>query len=120
MLDTAGGACPTRAARCRAIIRDMAMRLFYADQFELPLPSGHFFPMAKYRLLRDRVVAEGLARSDELFVPDPIGDEHLLRVHTADYVSRVQAGLLTQAEQRRIGFPWSRRMVERSRRSTGA
>ncbi len=96
------------------------MQIFYADQFELPLPPGHFFPMAKYRLLRDRVLADELARPHELFVPEAISDEHLLRVHTLDYVNRVQTGSLSLAEQRRIGFPWSPRMVERSRRSTGA
>jgi hypothetical protein len=36
------------------------MKAFYSDQFVLPLPPGHRFPMAKYRLLRDRVAA-GLA-----------------------------------------------------------
>ena len=34
------------------------MRVFYADQFVLPLPPGHRFPMEKYRLLRDRLAAE--------------------------------------------------------------
>ena len=35
------------------------MQAFYADQFVLPLPPGHRFPMPKYRLLRERL--EGLA-----------------------------------------------------------
>ena len=34
------------------------MQAFYADNFVLPLPAGHRFPMAKYQLLRDRVVNE--------------------------------------------------------------
>ena len=34
------------------------MQAFYADQFVLPLPTGHRFPMAKYQILRDRLRAE--------------------------------------------------------------
>ena len=37
-----------------------------------------------------------------------------------DYLQRVADGLLSAEETRRIGFPWSAGMVERSRRSAGA
>jgi acetoin utilization deacetylase AcuC-like enzyme len=96
------------------------MRVWYTDQFVLPLPEGHRFPMSKYALLRQRVIASGLIDLDDLCVPHAATDEELLRAHTVDYVRRVQAGLLTEAELRRIGFPWTPEMVERSRRSSGA
>lgn len=92
------------------------MRAFYCDHFVLPLPAGHRFPMEKYRLLRERV---GRYPTIELRVPDPATDEQLLRVHTSGYVGRVVSGALTAAEVRRIGFPWSAELVERSRRSVG-
>jgi acetoin utilization deacetylase AcuC-like enzyme len=96
------------------------LKVYYAHQFELPLPAGHFFPMAKYRLLYERVAAAGLAGPGELIVPEMIDDAALLRVHDAEYVRRVTAGELSKEQQRRIGFPWSPQMVERSRRSAGA
>lgn len=96
------------------------MKVFYTDQFVLPLPDGHRFPMAKYALLRERVFAAGLFAPDELCVPDAATDAELLRVHAAEYVRRVKDGELTDKELRRIGFPWSPQMVERSRRSSGA
>jgi acetoin utilization deacetylase AcuC-like enzyme len=96
------------------------MKLFYTDQYELPLPAGHTFPMCKYRLLRERVAASGLMRDGELLEPPAATDEQLLRAHDREYVERVKAGELTDAEMRRIGFPWSPQMVERSRRSSGA
>lgn len=96
------------------------MRLFYTDHFELPLPDGHRFPMSKYRRLRQRVSASPWAFGCELHVPDPATDGQLCLAHTTDYVRRVVSGQLTAAEIRRIGFPWSPAMVERSRRSTGA
>ena len=33
------------------------MRAFHSDQFVLPLPPGHSFPMSKYRLLREAAEA---------------------------------------------------------------
>lgn len=96
------------------------MRAFYSDVFVLPLPAGHRFPMAKYAGLRERVLAEGVLRPEDLHLPDAASDEQILRAHDLDYLYRVQNGLLTAKEIRRIGFPWSPEMVERSRRSAGA
>jgi len=96
------------------------MKIFYTDQFVLPLPPGHRFPMAKYRLLRERVAAAGWIARHELVVPHAATDEELCRAHDAEYVRRVSAGELTEREIRRLGFPWSPAMVERSRRSSGA
>ena len=96
------------------------MRLFYTDHFELPLPAGHRFPMDKYRLLRRRVSAADHHRDDPLLVPPAASDEQLALAHCSTYIQRVQSGELTPAEIRRIGFPWSPKMPERSRRSTGA
>ncbi|CAN5797645.1 histone deacetylase [soil metagenome] len=92
------------------------MKIFYCDTFVLPLPEGHRFPMEKYRLLRERVAAEGLGT---LTLPQAAGDAALLRVHDAEYVHRVTSGTLAREEIRRIGFPWSPGLVERSRRSVG-
>src|SRR5262245_14607791 len=96
------------------------MKLFYSDIFVLPLPPGHRFPMEKYAMLRQQVVAAGLVGPDDLGVPAAASDQELLRAHTLDYLRRVQGGQLTEKEIRRIGFPWSPQMVERSRRSAGA
>lgn len=93
-----------------------AVRVFYCDHFVLPLPEGHRFPMRKYSMLRERVTARA---EDLLDVPDGATDQDLLRVHTPDYVRRVVEGRLEREEVRRIGFPWSPQMVERSRRSVG-
>lgn len=75
--------------------------------------------MDKYRRLRERVVGANLA-GEPLCVPHAATDEELCRAHHPEYVRRVAQGELTPAEVRRIGFPWSPEMVERSRRSSGA
>jgi acetoin utilization deacetylase AcuC-like enzyme len=93
------------------------MQAFYADQFVLPLPPGHRFPMPKYRLLRERL--EGLAGLEMRQAP-AASDGELALAHTPGYVSAVSDGTLSTAQQREIGFPWSEAMVARARRSVGA
>ncbi len=76
--------------------------------------------MDKYRRLRQLVASSDAHQRDPLLVPPAASDEQLATCHDRDYVRRVEAGELTAAEIRRIGFPWSPQMVQRSRRSSGA
>jgi len=94
------------------------MKAFFADQFVLSLPVGHPFPMAKYRLLRDRIAAEmPLVR----FAQAPAAsDGELALVHTPDYIEAIMTGGVHPRILREIGFPWSEAMAERARRSVGA
>lgn len=94
------------------------MDAYYSDHFVLPLPPGHRFPMAKYRLLRDRLAAELPAL--RLHEAPAASDGELALAHEPAYIAAVVDGTLTPVQQREIGFPWSERMVERSRRSVGA
>jgi acetoin utilization deacetylase AcuC-like enzyme len=96
-----------------------SLKVFYSDHFVLPLPQGHRFPMVKYSMLRERVAEAGLCEPGEMRVPRPVSDEEILRSHERSYLRRVVEGTLSQREMRRIGFPWSERMVERSRRASG-
>ncbi len=93
------------------------MKIYTTDHFVLPLPVGHRFPMRKYAALRTRVAAVAGANLHE---PVAATVAELTRVHDAGYVAAVLDGTLDPAAVRRIGFPWSPAMVERSRRSTGA
>ena len=96
------------------------VKAFYSDRFVLPLPEGHKFPMAKYSGLRERILAEGIALPEDLHEAPAASWDDLLLVHDRAYVDAVAAGTLPREAQRRIGFPWSPEMVERSRRSVGA
>lgn len=96
------------------------MLLFFTDRFVLPLPEGHRFPMRKYSLLRERVAAAGVLDGRQLQEPPAAADRELLLAHCPNYLRKVVEGGLTPAEIRRLGFPWSPAMVERSRRSVGA
>lgn len=96
------------------------MKLFYTGHFVLPLPPGHRFPMEKYALLRDRLVATGKFTPEDIQAPPAATDADILRAHDPAYLHQVTTGTLDPQALRRIGFPWSPEMVERSRRSAGA
>jgi len=93
------------------------MLIYASDRYVLPLPAGHRFPMAKYARLRERVAAIAGERMRE---PPAATDDELARAHDRGYVEAVAQGNLDERALRRIGFPWSEAMVERSRRSAGA
>lgn len=94
------------------------MQAFYADNFVLPLPAGHRFPMPKYQLLRERLAGElpGVCLGQALAA----SDGELALVHTPAYIEAIAHGTLPAPAQREIGFPWSLAMAERARRSAGA
>jgi acetoin utilization deacetylase AcuC-like enzyme len=93
------------------------VRFFYSDTFVLPLPPAHRFPMQKYQLLREALLADGFT---DFQLPPAATLAELATVHDPHYITRVMEGQLTANELRLIGFPWSLAMVERSRRSSGA
>ncbi len=101
------------------------MHVYYCDTFALPLPENHSFPMQKYVLLRAAVAQLALEKGAaedgiRLCLPERANDADLARVHCPDYIARVLTGSLSALEQRKIGFPWSPQMAERSRRVSGA
>ena len=93
------------------------MKAFYTDHFVLPLPAGHRFPMEKYSRLRDLV---NTIADIELLEAPAASDTQILYAHDPNYLINIIEGKLSPQEQREIGFPWSEKMVERSRRSAGA
>jgi acetoin utilization deacetylase AcuC-like enzyme len=73
--------------------------------------------MSKYARLHDLVAT--LTAVDLIEAPIAT-DAQILYAHDPDYLIRVIEGKLSPQELKEIGFPWSRKMVERSRRSAGA
>jgi acetoin utilization deacetylase AcuC-like enzyme len=96
----------------------LPVKAYTSDQFVLPLPPGHRFPMDKYRRLRERVREE--LPDVNLVEPEAATGGQLALAHAPEYIDKVVGGRLDAAELRAIGFPWSPAMVERSRRSAGA
>ena len=96
------------------------MNAFYSDTFVLPLPEGHRFPMTNTGGCAKHCSTHHVLDESDLVVPAPAEWDDIRLAHCASYVEAVANGTLTAEAQRRIGFPWSPGMVERSRRSVGA
>jgi acetoin utilization deacetylase AcuC-like enzyme len=95
------------------------LRAWSSARYVIPLPEGHRFPIAKYAMVRDRVVDSGLVARENMHEPARASLDALRLVHTERYVSSIVRGTLAEDEQRRIGFPWSEHLVERSFRAVG-
>ncbi len=94
------------------------MRIYYTDRFVHAAAGRSSLSHAQIRAL---AVSESLrSPAISLREPAPASDADLALAHDPAYVSAVASGALDPRAQRRIGFPWSRAMVERSRRSVGA
>src|SRR6185295_12452065 len=90
-----------------------------SSRYTFPLPEGHRFPVAKYAMLREKVIAEGIVPAERVLDPPRATDDALALVHTPGYLRRFSDGALDAAELRRLGFPWSPALVERSYRAVG-
>jgi acetoin utilization deacetylase AcuC-like enzyme len=91
------------------------MRVSYSDGYYVPLPDGHPFPMAKFPALHRRLLKEGLIDEEDVVAPRQADWSDLRRVHTSSYLRRLARGALTEHAERRMGLPWSKRLVYRSR-----
>ncbi|MGR5176280.1 histone deacetylase family protein [Vibrio parahaemolyticus] len=88
----------------------------------LPLPEGHRYPINKYRLLYEAIELKYLSEANHTFViatPAPVTEQQVKSVHCEHYVDALIKGSLPAAQLRRIGFPWSERLIERTLTSTG-
>jgi len=101
------------------VVKDSPLKLFFSERQALPLPEDHRFPASKYSLLLDRLSENGFSQQFALLQAEPASYEHLLSVHTPDYLDRMLGGLMSDREMRRIGFPWSAALMDRARRSVG-
>ncbi len=95
------------------------MKCAFHPDYCLSLPQGHPFPMGKYALLKERLLANGSIAERDLVEPGLASRAMLERVHDAAYLNQLEAGELSAADQRRLGIPWSERLWQRSRRACG-
>jgi len=91
------------------------MRVYYCDVHAIDLPNGHRFPSGKYKLIREKLAADHFDLQLASLAPIDL----IKLVHSERYVDDFLGGLLTPAEIRRIGFPWSEGLVRRTLTSLG-
>ncbi|AHL76941.1 hypothetical protein CH92_18380 [Stutzerimonas stutzeri] len=97
----------------------MFLPLIFHDDYSPPLPPGHRFPMEKFRLLRDHLVASGLTTDEALLRPELCPTDLLALAHDRAYVERYCSGDMSHEELRRLGLPWSPPLAQRTVRAVG-
>ena len=95
------------------------MKCAYHPGYQVALPAGHPFPISKFGLLKDQLLAEGILEPSDLMTPEPLDRPTLALVHTADYLNKLESSGLSAAEQRLLGMPWSEALWMRSRLASG-
>jgi len=96
----------------------LPFRPVYHDGYDLNL-GAHVFPSQKYRLIRARMLAEGLVTEEDFEAPEAATAEDLLLVHEAGWVQRLERGTLTYEEILRLEVPYSRQMVQAFKLAAG-
>lgn len=91
------------------------MRCFFSPIYTLSLPDGHPFPVHKYDDIASAIIGEKLVLPEDLVDPGLVSRDDILRVHGAEYLGRLECGRLSREELRRIGFPWSQQLVDRTK-----
>ncbi|MGD0271854.1 MAG: hypothetical protein ABSB14_22505 [Candidatus Sulfotelmatobacter sp.] len=88
----------------------LPFKLIYSDGYYLPI-GEHVFPAEKYRRIRDRLLAEGVAEANDFLDPKPATDQDILLVHTQEYVHKLKTGTLSPREQMELEIPYSPELV---------
>src|SRR5215475_3525831 len=94
------------------------MFIVYHPSYTVDIGPNHRFPMQKYRLVYERLLAEGTLAQAQVIQPDLVAMTDLLLVHRGDYVDRFLAGQMSSGEMRLLGFSWSESLACRARLAT--
>ena len=89
----------------------LPFKLIYHDGYDLNL-GAHVFPSQKYRMIRDKLLEDGIAQLTDFLAPEPARDEDVLRVHSQDYVYKLKTGTLSRTEALRLEVPYSKKLIE--------
>jgi acetoin utilization deacetylase AcuC-like enzyme len=88
----------------------LPFKLVYHEGYDLNL-GPHVFPSQKFRLIAEKLVADGIVGKEDFVRPEPASDEDILRVHAKDWVHKLKTGTLTPSEQMKLEVPYSPELV---------
>ncbi|WP_144421001.1 histone deacetylase family protein [Ahrensia marina] len=102
----------------KSYLLSMVLPIVHSPAYDAQFPSGHRFPMSKYRLLADVIVGDGLATRDSFHVPSPAPANWVKLAHNADYVDQVYAFDVPQKIQKLVGFEMTEKAIIRTQCAT--
>jgi acetoin utilization deacetylase AcuC-like enzyme len=86
------------------------MKFIYADEYDLHL-GNHVFPSIKYRLIKEKLLSDGIARPQDIVAPPAATEDEIALVHSRDYIRKLQTGKLSHVEILRMEIPYSPELV---------
>jgi acetoin utilization deacetylase AcuC-like enzyme len=93
------------------IRRRFPFKFVYSDEYWLLDPGHHIFPIQKYRLIYERLLAMG-AKKENFLKPGPASEEDILRVHSAKYLRKLKTGTISSSEAQALELPYSQALVK--------
>lgn len=98
----------------------MSLPIVYHPDHVAPLPPDHRFPMGKFAALYDVLVRDGVATIDQFHCAPPATPDLIALAHDPAYIRAYLEGTLDVRAMRRIGFPWSAALVNRTCTAIGS
>jgi acetoin utilization deacetylase AcuC-like enzyme len=89
----------------------LPFKLIYHEGYDLNL-GAHVFPSQKYRMIRDKLLADGIATAEDFLAPEPASGQDVLRVHSQEYVYKLKTSTLSHTEIMRMEVPYSSKLIE--------
>lgn len=87
------------------------MKVVYSPRYQIDI-GLHVFPTEKYRLVRDRLVADGVLGAGDFVEPGEASWDDLALVHTPEYLDKLRRGTMTREDVAGLELPWSQEMVD--------
>jgi acetoin utilization deacetylase AcuC-like enzyme len=96
----------------------MAPPVVWSPRYEVDI-GAHVFPTAKYRLVHDFLVERAIVPASDFVEPEPVTDEDLARVHTAEHLRKIAEDDFTWPERYTLEVPFSEELAEAMRLCCG-
>jgi acetoin utilization deacetylase AcuC-like enzyme len=88
----------------------LPFKVVYHENYDLNL-GVHVFPSQKFRLIAEKLLKDGIASAAQIVRPQMASDADILRVHTREWVDKLQKGTLTRSEIMLLEVPYSQELV---------
>ena len=100
-------------------MRPLEIPIVYSDDYVIPLPDRHRFPMRKFQELKNYLVATGVVQSDAIHTPEPASETLLLGAHSPGYVEDILNCRLSSTAEKDLGLPLSSALARRAQAANG-
>ncbi len=89
----------------------LPFKLVYSDKYFLPI-GEHVFRADKFRLIRERLLQQGVVDESDFLAPEPASESDVLLVHSPHYVNKLMEGSLSAREELQMEIPYSPQVVD--------